>query len=147
MKKKSTWILLAVLLAIGVGVYLLANRPIEVGSVEVISGEQSITPLSKQTFVYSQGISEDSTRLQPDEVASALESIPYSDSFYVKISGTTTGTNAYTVYDENFDPVSYRTSTFTTPPSPGTYVVSLDVSWGDEYTATGMQYLFKVIVP
>ncbi|MFV0400430.1 MAG: hypothetical protein ACK5LX_07400 [Oscillospiraceae bacterium] len=140
--KKTLLLLLALTLLWGLA---SCSRPVEVGIVTVRTGVGDYTPAAYPIFMQSRdGTVTDSARQQPMEVLGELPIIPLFGELEILLDGETAGTPAYTLYDSDGGEVYWRQEVFSLPQESGSYVVSLEVTWGNDREFYGYQYLFRL---
>lgn len=140
--KRTFFLLLAVTLLWGLSG---CSRPAEVGTVTVRTGVGDYTPAAYPIFMQPRdGTITDSARQQPMEVLGELPIVPLFGELEILIDGETTGTPVYTLYDSGGGEVYWRQEAFSLPQESGSYVVSLEVTWGNDLEFYGYQYLFRL---
>lgn len=150
---QKVFLLIALLLVVVLGgllwVFLRFILPSEVadtGIVMVYSDEEEIIPLSNRAFTFDRELVADWERLSPQDAFYSAPIISYGPDFTVRLSGQQVHFPKYEVYGEDLEkPIMYGES-LAIPSQPGTYLVYLQVVWGNADKHTGVQYFFRLLV-
>ncbi|MDD4493198.1 MAG: hypothetical protein PHV32_02410 [Eubacteriales bacterium] len=87
----------------------------------------------------------DGMRLQPKDVDAKLPEINISDDFEIIIEGNHLRRSHYSLFDEEYNQVYYRHWENAAPSEPGTYILLIDVMWGNKVQNAEYQYFFKIV--
>ena len=128
--------------------------PIVEGSVTIISGGEKLIPFKSWSHAnYSNEagpVVACAIQIQERGIEEELETIRYAGDFDIKIDGSPKGGPSYTTFRETFEEPYTDSSGLSRelviPKEPGTYIVRVQVSWGEDDNSTAYDYVFKLLI-
>lgn len=137
----------AVIGMIAYGIAWLVQTDPEPGDIMVYSGDTEITALqrviSKETK--KEGVL-DGTRFELETDAADFPVVRMEKSIMLEATQDPISDMYYTIYNEDFSELYYRTVFFEYPEEPGTYYVVIDTMWGRSDFNFTTQHGFTLII-
>lgn len=135
---------------LGVGAYFIADAlkaELVPGNIAVRSGDEEITALQNVTGEQSKnGSKACGGRFEIEKVADEFPVIRMDKGIVLEASQDPYGAMYYTVYNEDFSELYYRSERFAYPENDGTYYVVIDTAWGDKNHYFSTEHGFTLVI-
>lgn len=139
-----------IIAVLGVGAYFIADAlkaELVPGDIVVRSGNEEITALQNVTGEQSKnGSKACGVHFEIEEVADEFPVIYMDKGIVLEASQDPYGAMYYTVYNEDFSELYYRSERFAYPESDGTYYVVIDTAWGDKNHYFSTEHGFTLVI-
>ena len=135
---------------LGVGAYFIADAlkaELVPGDIVVRSGNEEITALQNVTGEQRKnGSKACGGHFEIEEVADEFPVIRMDKGIVLEASQDPYGAMYYTVYNEDFSELYYRSERFAYPENDGTYYVVVDTAWGDKNHYFSTEHGFTLVI-
>lgn len=135
---------------LGVGAYFIADAlkaELVPGDIVVRSGNEEITALQNVTGEQRKnGSKACGGHFEIEEVADEFPVIHMDKGIVLEASQDPYGAMYYTVYNEDFSELYYRSERFAYPENDGTYYVVIDTAWGDKNRYFSTEHGFTLVI-
>ena len=135
---------------LGVGAYFIADAlkaELVPGDIVVRSGNEEITALQNVTGEQRKnGSKACGGHFEIEEVADEFPVIRMDKGIVLEASQDPYGAMYYTVYNEDFSELYYRSERFAYPENDGTYYVVIDTAWGDKNHYFSTEHGFTLVI-
>ena len=135
---------------LGVGAYFIADAlkaELVPGDIVVRSGNEEITALRNVTGEQRKNGSKACRgHFEIEAVADEFPVIRMDKGIVLEASQDPYGAMYYTVYNEDFSELYYRSERFAYPENDGTYYVVIDTAWGDKNHYFSTEHGFTLVI-
>ena len=135
---------------LGVGAYFIADAlkaELVPGDIVVRSGNEEITALQNVTGEQRKnGSKACGGHFEIEAVADEFPVIRMDKGIVLEASQDPYGAMYYTVYNEDFSELYYRSERFAYPENDGTYYVVIDTAWGDKNHYFSTEHGFTLVI-
>lgn len=117
------------------------------GRVRIVSGNKTYKPVTYFQYSLRAGLAADGRLRQPAEVADELDAFVLSEDYEIVIRGNRYYPPEYLLVSLPEGAYVDSGPAFVRPQDPGTYVLRILASWGNDKRNAGYQYFFKFTIP